>query len=227
MAETTETAQPPAEAETPRGTRTSEIRRLSGVTREEGAQLGDVARVFVDPEARRLRGLSFKGGPLRGEERYVDVDDVELVGEDVVLVNRRASAVELEDGAPGGAQAVQEMRGRPVTTRTGTHLGKLEELWVQAPGWEIVELELDGHRVLEVAGADVALGADAIIVPEPAEGALRQLEAEGGWISQLSERLGGFPRRRTGKRRKLEANEEKRAEPSEQAAETSEKTGSE
>lgn len=148
------------------------------VSLEEGALLGKVSALLLDPATRSLTCLRVK--PPSGDEAYVKVEHVRLLGRDVVLVEADKALVELDDKAVEGLRDVADLRGILVGTLGGRHIGKLLDIDVVAGTWALSSLLFEGRRRLPVEPADVTLGVDQVLVPAGYAERIVAVEKEGG-----------------------------------------------
>lgn len=136
----------------------------SVIAHKEGAQLGGVNHVFIDPETKRISGMTLKGKrPAR--ESWFGAAEIELIGKDVILLKGEGSLIPLAKGGVTSGKSLKEMRGMPVVTLGGKQLGLLDDLEVRGADWSISELSLDNNRRLPVDSLEIRIGPDQIIVP--------------------------------------------------------------
>jgi sporulation protein YlmC with PRC-barrel domain len=134
------------------------------ITKEEGRHLGTVSRVFLDPESSTLTSICLRENRL-GPERCVIMDDVEMAGDDVVMIREASAAVPVSHTALRGRE-LDDLRGLWVTTLDGVHLGTIDEVGIARNGWTACALRLsNGHR-LDVSPSDLRIGRDEILVPQ-------------------------------------------------------------
>lgn len=136
----------------------------SVIARKEGAQIGDVAQIFFDPDSRSISGMTSKTRVF-APERWFGVDDIELIGKDVVLLGSETSLTPINHkGIPRG-KSFKDLRGMWVVTVDGARLGRLVDLKIHQQGWVIEQLVLDHNRVLDVDSADIRIVKGKILVP--------------------------------------------------------------
>jgi sporulation protein YlmC with PRC-barrel domain len=144
----------------------SEIRGYEIVTEKEGARLGNVSHVFLDPEAKKVSGVTFRPNML-GHESWVDATDITLIGRDVILIKTEEKARSLTGDAPWvHGRSLKELQGIPVVTHAGKQLGKLKDLEVQGEQWTISELMLSDAQRVPVEQPDLVIGPDQVVLPE-------------------------------------------------------------
>jgi sporulation protein YlmC with PRC-barrel domain len=163
----------------------SNLRNYIVVARAEGLRLGTIAETFIHPSARKLSAIAVKGG-LTDTERYVTFDDIELIGEDVVLVaNVAAVKVDLGPVAEAG-RAFNELRTMPVGTAGGVVLGKLADIDVNAENGLVAVLFFADGRAVTVESEDVTFGRDQIVLPAGCEDRISEPDEERrGFLSKL------------------------------------------
>jgi sporulation protein YlmC with PRC-barrel domain len=145
------------------------LRDFIVVARQEGLRLGSVSEAFIHADSRKLATLAIKSG-LADAERFVAFADIELIGEDVVLVSS-VSATREDLGTPEQAgRAFRDLRGMPIATAGGRALGKLADIDVNNEDGVITDLFLTDGNAIAVSANDVTLGRDQIILPAGYEG---------------------------------------------------------
>lgn len=134
------------------------------IAHKEGAQLGDVSHVFFDIETKCISGMTSRKKTF-APESWFGVDQIEVMGKDVILLKSEASLTPVGKGGVVKGNSLKEMRGMRVVTTDGKLLGTLVDLEVQGKNWMISELWLSDKQRLPVVGADIVIGPDQIIVP--------------------------------------------------------------
>jgi sporulation protein YlmC with PRC-barrel domain len=134
------------------------------VAREEGARLGEVAHVFFDVASKRISGMTSRNGTFTPEV-WFGVDQIEVMGKDVILVKSAASLTAIGKGGVIKGSSLKELRGMLVVTADGRRLGTLVDLEVQSDNWTISELWLNDNQRLPVVAEEIQIGPDQIIVP--------------------------------------------------------------
>lgn len=141
----------------------SELRGLLVVALEEGAVLGNLSSLYVDPETKRVSALTWRTARVGGDRFYAPMSAVKIVGSDVVIVTTKSAGEKITPDLPAG-KSLSELQGVRVTTTEGKHLGTLVDLDFTPPDWNITTLILAEDKELAVDGADIKM-ADEIIVP--------------------------------------------------------------
>jgi len=163
----------------------SNLRSFIVVARKEGLRLGTVAETFVLPGTRKLSAIAVKGG-LADSERYVFLDNIELIGEDVILVKNVAAVKDDLGPTEESGRAFHDLRGMPVGTAGGVALGKLADMDIETKGGILAVLFLADGRAVAVKADDVTLGRDQIVLPAGYEARVSEPdEARRGFLSKL------------------------------------------
>lgn len=135
------------------------------VSRQEGRQLGRLTRVCIDPESRTLSELCFEHA-TSGHAHFIAASDVELIGEDVILVDSEESTRAITNGTQPAGRDVQDLIGHWATTMDGQHLGTIVDLELERATGALTGLWLSDHKRLPVSAAEVRIGPDEVLVPE-------------------------------------------------------------
>lgn len=143
--------------------RLSDVVGVMVISREEGAHLGFLERIFIDPKRCALSAITFRHSRLSGE-RAVAAGAVVGFGRDVVVIENEKAAVPVEDLTEESTLALRDFRGRWVTTQQGERLGTLVDMTVSDEGWRIAELHLLGKNIPVIAD-DLVVGKDELLVP--------------------------------------------------------------
>ncbi|MBK8010543.1 MAG: hypothetical protein IPK13_04290 [Deltaproteobacteria bacterium] len=157
-------------------------------SREEGAILGAIDGIYIDPTKRALAAVGYR--PRRGGRRghFILVEAIETVGRDIVLIDSESSAKEVGESTTLPGRSLKSLQGCWVTTDDGHHLGTLVDMDFSGHNWLISELELSDNKRLPVDPNELQIG-DAIIVPRGyAELVTARPEAQYGVMGRL---LGG------------------------------------
>jgi sporulation protein YlmC with PRC-barrel domain len=146
-----------------------EIRGKHVVALEEGRDMGRISKVYFNPKKKRISGLAVKESRLRGEEKWVKVEDIERVGDDFVFIPESKNC---RSAKPKG-RSLKDMTGLEVTTLDGKLLGALEDVEVDEE-WGITELNLSGRKSLDLDPDSDVFGEDAILVRSGADTRVRE-----------------------------------------------------
>lgn len=134
------------------------------VAHEEGQQLGNIYRIYIDPEVGRIASLSFRAGPMSKPE-FVNAEFIERIGEDVVLITGKKAISKITEKTKPAGRDLKDLLGAWVTTMNGEHLGTLIDLDVNPDTWEITDLWLGDGGHLQIDAADLRIGKDELLVP--------------------------------------------------------------
>ena len=140
----------------------SGLRGVPVITADEGINLGTADSIYLDGETKRLSAIGVKGR-RGGETRYVNADDITLIGNDVFMVASENAAKPMQDGSVLGKR-LKTMRGMTLITDGGRRLGKLVDFDLDRTGL-LREVHLSENRTLDIVPEEVKLGDDAVIVP--------------------------------------------------------------
>lgn len=144
------------------------INGVMAITRDEGAFLGTISTVLIDPESRRLARVGVRRHRW-SPEQVADAAQIVSIGKDVVLLTSEAS-LQVATQMDGNMRSLQELKGLWVTTTDGDHVGMLEDIEIEPGDWRVSELHLRGGQMLEIRGAeDCVLGHDEILVSPAAK----------------------------------------------------------
>jgi uncharacterized protein YrrD len=144
------------------------------IVSETGEKMGTVSDVLVDPARGRAAGLVVQTGLLHGES-VLPYDQVRVMGPDVVLARADGALVGADEWKRRGpaAQRVSRLRHRRVITSTGREVGTLGDVFLEdggsIAGYDVERPRLGGmmrHHSRLPHGSDVAVGEDAVVVPE-------------------------------------------------------------
>lgn len=152
----------------------------SVISLDEGKVIAKMSDVIIDPQTMKVAALvTSKGGLLGREVKYVLGTEVNVWGEDVILISRTAAAMDESEMEPseGLLWVSEEIQGRDVITQDGTRIGRLADVLIETDG------ELVGYVLSDVymdefpfeepkripVGATESFGRDVLIVrSEPA-----------------------------------------------------------
>ena len=161
----------------------SELRGVLLVAREEGAQLGTVTGINVNPDSKQIAAIRFR--PKTGrKEAFVLMADVQLIGRDVVLVSSEIAVKPIEDDITAPGKNLEELQGAWVTTTEGKHLGTLVDVDFRPRDWLISELDLSDGKSLEVDPTELRIG-DEVIVPASYAKRVKEAPKQPGVMSRI------------------------------------------
>jgi sporulation protein YlmC with PRC-barrel domain len=146
-----------------------EIRGKHVVALQEGRDMGWISKVFFDPEKKRIAGLAIRESHLKSEEKWVQVNSIEQIGEDFVFIKRSRDCQAIK---PTG-RSLKDLTGLEVTTMDGKILGSLEDVEVDQD-WSITDLDLSGKKTLALDPDSDVFGRDAVLVRVGSADGLRE-----------------------------------------------------
>ena len=124
-----------------------EFRGKSIISISDGQRIGKVEDVLIDPGNMKIEGIiTSRGGFLRPDVRAIKAQDVEVWGQDAVLVNH-PDVIRKKDEITGLENCLsvsEHIPGRDVITLDGQRIGELKDLLVTVKG------ELTGYEVSRV-----------------------------------------------------------------------------
>lgn len=141
----------------------SDIKNIPVVSVLEGAMLGLVSRVYVDPEKKRLSGVAFKKKML-GPRLYVAADAIKRFGRDVVLIDEEAHVFTDGDGQDSLERRFKDLRKTEVATTKGDVIGSVADFEVNAGDGAITRLILADGRSIDLGRMDVSIGSSHVVV---------------------------------------------------------------
>ncbi len=136
-----------------------DIQGMQVISLDEGRALGLVQKVFLNPAQKSVSGLLVRQAGLAGAESWIDIQDVDRVGEDVVFVGRAGAC----KAKPPVGRSLKELMGMPVATRDGKLLGSLIDVEIDE-GWQLRELILSEGRWVTLDPATALVGQDTILL---------------------------------------------------------------
>jgi uncharacterized protein YrrD len=150
------------------------------VSLEDGQIIGKVVDAYVDPTTLRIAAvITSRGGMLRRELTGFLSSEVQLWGQDTVLVKRsgiiqKGEALTLDDS---WLRVSDQVKGHDVVDSTGTRIGRINDVVINCDGcvvgYNLSEIHADSPAVV---GGRIAvqyshsLGADVLIVETTAGG---------------------------------------------------------
>jgi sporulation protein YlmC with PRC-barrel domain len=147
------------------------------VALEEGRRLGRVRDVFIDRDAKRIQGVSFRSGLWHKEkDAYVDLKDILKIGCDVIIVSGQDAARSLDDDMT--SNSLRHLKGFKITTRDGAWIGEVADLNVNRENGTISEIILKEDTLIEVDAEDIVIGPDVVVVPSAYVDRIKQPDSE-------------------------------------------------
>lgn len=121
------------------------------ISTTDGKKIGTVDDIFVDPENLEIPALVIsKGSLLKREIKAIPVDQVQVWGEDSLLV-KGTDVVVGEEQLPelDSWIYVSDLRARNIITLDGNRIGELDDLLIDKSG------EISGYKVAQGYSKDV------------------------------------------------------------------------
>lgn len=193
----------------------------------EGAAVGRVKEVIIDPDEKRLLALAVDMGGWYHDVRVIPAGKISTVGDDIIMVDEKQAAVPM----PNLPKIVEQMKnpcniiGARVISEDGSFLGKVEGFYLERNSGVISRVELCGGLLGRLWGGKssltaehiVTLGSDAVVVDQAAAADLQvavgllkaNLQAMAEFAGQGAEGMGGL--RKKTQERLREIAEAKRA----------------
>ncbi len=150
------------------------VKGTAVVSLADGAKLGAIDRVLLDPQRQEIVGFTFRQGGLFGGKTagLVDVADVHAFGPDAVTVND-VSAVRSElaiDARCDELVDLEDLLKRKVITDGGTYVGQVTSVRFGQDSYRLTAIEVSpgffqDHRLI-AAEHVVHLGTELIVVSD-------------------------------------------------------------
>jgi uncharacterized protein YrrD len=134
----------------------------------EGRIIGAIQKVYLNPAKKKISGMVIREAGFGGQESWINVNDIEMVGEDVVFIGR-AGVCKAKD--PVGS-SMKDLMGMQVTSKDGKILGSLVDLEIDDE-WKVVELNLSEGRTVTIEPRHAVFGQDAILLRAGAASQIR------------------------------------------------------
>jgi sporulation protein YlmC with PRC-barrel domain len=136
-----------------------EIKGMQVITLTEGRVMGSVQKVYLNPTKKRVAGMVVREPGFGGQESWVEIKDIDKVGEHVIFINRAAMC---KAKAPVG-RSLKDLMGMQVTSKDGKILGSLVDIEIDQD-WRVTELNLSEGRVVKIDPRHAVFGQDAILL---------------------------------------------------------------
>ena len=154
--------------------RSSEVAGLPVISIADGERLGTVARVYVDPAAKRVVGFAYEASPgifSPDSAPRVDAERIRSLGPDALtLDDRDAVRGEGIDTAIAALTTLDELAGREVLTRGGAALGRIAGASFDERSFGLTELEVARGLLVGTWAAPIGqvltIGRDYVIVAD-------------------------------------------------------------
>lgn len=131
----------------------------------EGAAVGRVKEVIIDPDEKRLLALAVDMGGWYHDIRVIPAGKISTVGDDIIMVDEKQAAVVV----PNLPKIVEQMKnpcniiGARVISEDGRNLGKVEGFYLERDSGAISRLELSGGMFGKIWAGKISLGAEHIV----------------------------------------------------------------
>lgn len=145
-------------------TEASELKGFIVVAKSECKLLGEVSQIFLDPKEHKITALQLKTWRWRKDKHFIPVAEVEIIGQDVILVKDIASCKTNDFYEPNWL-SLKDLQGNWITTMEGTHLGTLIDVDFSTDDWVVSHLFLSGHKVMKIDPSEIVFGKDELVVP--------------------------------------------------------------
>lgn len=183
--------------------RVSDLRGIAVVSGDEGAQLGTLSAVYIDPTKNCIAAIGYRTRRIGGDEFYVLASDVKTLGKDVVLISGEKAARRIAGVTKAPGHNLKDLQGSWVTTMNGHHLGTVLDLHFKPETWAIAMIELADDRQLPVDASEIKIG-DEILVPASYAERVQASERKGGFMRRVFGGAPGEAKRRPEAREELE-----------------------
>ena len=136
-----------------------EIQGMQVVALHEGRIMGTVQKVYLNQAKKRVSGMVVREPGFGGQESWIDIRDIEKVGENVLFVPRAGAC---KAKSPVG-RSLKELMGMQVTAKDGKILGSLVDVEIDDE-WRVVEISLSEGRMVKIEPRHAVFGQDAILL---------------------------------------------------------------
>ena len=161
--------------------RLHEIQGMQVVSLEEGRIMGSALKVYLSSTQKAVSGIQVRESGLGGDESWVDIRDVDKIGEHVVFIARAANC---KAKHPVG-RSLKDLMGMPVLSKDGRLLGSLVDVEVDEH-WRVVELSLSENRLIGIQPEHAVFGADSILLEAGAADKVRStVKPKTGFLARL------------------------------------------
>lgn len=151
------------------------VKGTAVVSLADGAKLGTVDRVFLDPTSKAIVGFTFHSGGFFGHRSasMVDVADVHAIGPDAItLTNASAVRSEVAIGARcDGLIDLDDLLKRKVITEGGQLVGQVTAIEFDQDAYALARIEVaagGGAPDAAIPAARITnIGTDLIVVADP------------------------------------------------------------
>jgi uncharacterized protein YrrD len=145
-----------------------EIQGMQVVALQEGRIMGSIQKVYLNPAKKCVSGMVVREPGFGGQESWIDIRDIEKVGENVLFVPRAGAC---KAKSPVG-RSLKDLMGMQVTAKDGKILGSLVDVEIDDE-WRVVEISLSEGRMVKIEPRHAVFGQDAILLRAGAASAVR------------------------------------------------------
>jgi sporulation protein YlmC with PRC-barrel domain len=145
-----------------------EIQGMQVVALHEGRIMGTIQKVYLNPAKKRVSGMVVREPGFGGQESWIDIRDIDKVGENVLFVPRAGAC---KAKSPVG-RSLKDLMGMQVTAKDGKILGSLVDVEIDDE-WRVVEISLSEGRMVSIDPRHAVFGQDAILLRAGASSAVR------------------------------------------------------
>lgn len=181
----------------------SEMKDTVIISEVEGAYLGNISQVYINPETKKISSITYKSNRLFASSSFIPADLITRIGRDVIFVQSETNARELSGTSKPSGQEIKTFLGHRITTTNGRFLGNLADLEFDGETHAIKVILFTDGSCLPVSSHEVKFGEDEIIVPASIESKIKKTSVTGmlgrilGWdiIDQISTSVENAARR--------------------------------
>lgn len=166
----------------------SSLRGYTIIAYEEGKQLGSITAVNIDLATKRIASFSFRDKLIGGEYFFVLIDEVKIVGENVVIITSKNNVQKITDEVKATGTSLKKLQGAKVATNTGKDVGTLLDFDFSHETWRISDITFAEDKHLAVDPDQIQI-ADVVIIPAEYEANIIEVEqakAKPGYLEKIS-----------------------------------------
>lgn len=166
----------------------SSLRGYTIISYEEGKQLGSITAVNIDLSTKRIASFSFRDKLIGGEYYFVPIDEVKVVGENVVIITSKTKVQKISDELSATGTSLKKLQGAKVATNAGKDVGTLLDFDFSHETWRISDITFAEDKHLGVDPDQVQIG-DVVIIPAEYEANIQvveQAKTKPGYLEKIS-----------------------------------------
>jgi uncharacterized protein YrrD len=140
------------------------------ISASDGARIGNVQDILIDPTAMHVAGFVVSSGGLFGrDEAFVSASDVQAWGKDAILINKPEVVSSKKDlpGRESWFNLAGQLKGRSIVSSSGEKLGNVDDLLIDSKGqvvaYQISDSPFSQRRRIDATGTRT-MGGDVIII---------------------------------------------------------------